>query len=94
MNNGSKEVLGSFGGYCDEDYNDLIRAAYLTTGDSRIDILRMAEKVLVDSACIVPLVYNQSFAFIHEDISDVEFDGLGNFVLKMAEQKDYEDYLD
>ena len=94
MDNGSKELLGSFGGYCDEDYNDLIRAAYLTTGSSRIDILRIAEKVLVDSACIVPLVYNQSFAFIHEDISDVEFDGLGNFVLKMAEQKDYEDYLD
>lgn len=85
---------GSFGGYVDAEYDKLIEAAYNTNnkGD-RSGKLHDAEARLVESACIIPLVFNQNFAFISRDLSKIEFDGFGNFVLTDTKQKNYRDYL-
>ncbi len=85
---------GSFGGYVDEEYNELIKSAYETSDKAtRNEILKEAEAKLVDSACIIPLVFNQSFAFVSKDISKLVTDGFGHFVLTDLKQKNYEDYL-
>ena len=89
------KAYGSFGGYADEAYDALIQAAYDETNQKkRSEILHDAEKYLVDSAAVVPLVFNQTFAFKHKDIKKVEFNGLGNVVLTDMKQKKYEQYLD
>ncbi|MBQ9071167.1 MAG: hypothetical protein IJY23_07480 [Clostridia bacterium] len=89
------KFYASFGGYNDETYNALIQSAYDETDKKeRSEILHEAEKYLVDSAAVIPLVFNQSFAFMHKDISKVDFDGLGNVVLTDMKQRKYEQYLD
>ena len=86
---------GSFGGYFDSDYDALIKAAYEENDTKkRNEILHSAEAMLVDSACVVPLVFNQNFAFTSKEISKVTYDGLGNIILVDMKQKDYEKYLD
>ena len=89
------KAYGNIAGYSDEAYNELIQKAYNETDlDDRNDILCEAEKKLVDSACIVPLVFNQTFTFQHKHISKVKFDGFGNVILTDMKQKKYEKYLD
>lgn len=85
---------GSFSRYSDAEYDKLISDAYAATGSARSALLHDAEEKLVDSACVVPLVFNQSFAFVSKDLSKLDFDGLGNFVFTNAKQKHYRDYLD
>ncbi len=85
---------GSFGGYFDAEYDALIKAAYEATDESdREAALRDAEKKLVESACIIPLVFNQNFAFVSRDISKLQVNGFGNFVLTELKQKNYRKYL-
>ena len=82
-------------GYNNNDYNTLIRRAYNETNiGERSEILHDAEKMLVDSACVIPLVFNQTFSFQHKHISNVDFDGFGNIILTDMKQKKYEKYLD
>ena len=52
-----------------------------------------AEKILLEEAPIIPIMYNQSFSFVSGDLSGVKFDGFGNFVFTKASQKNYEKYL-
>ena len=86
---------GSIGGYSDTEYDKLIDKAYSSTDeDERIAVLRDAEKLLVESACIVPLVYNQTFYFASKDISKVSFNGFGNYVATEMKQKHYRYYID
>ena len=85
---------GSFSRYSDAEYDKLIADAYAATGSTRSTLLHQAEEKLVDSACVIPLVFNQSFAFVNDDISKLSFDGLGNFVFNNVKQKNYRDYLD
>ncbi len=95
LGDGVDKTLASFGGYTSAEYDELIRRAYLAINDeTRNTVLHEAEKLLVDSACIVPLVFNQNFVFVNSDISEIEVNGLGNFVLNKMEQEDYEKYLD
>lgn len=87
-------AYGNIAGYSDEAYNELIKKAYNETDlEERNDILHAAEAKLVDSACIVPLVFNQTFTFQHKHISKVKFDGFGNVILTDMKQKKYEQYL-
>ena len=87
--------FGSFGGYSNVDYDALIKAAYeAETKEARSEALHEAEKLLVDSACIVPLVFNESFAFVSRDLSGISFDGYGNVVFTRVSQRDYEKYLE
>ena len=88
-------LYGSFGGYANAEYDALIEAAYNETdSEKRSEILHEAEEMLVNSACIVPIVFNESFAFVSDDLSKIKFDGFGNFVLVDTKQKNYRDYLD
>lgn len=87
-------MFGSFGGWASSEYDDLIEAAYGAADKSvRSRALHDAEKLLVSSACIVPVVYNQTFAFVSADLSGVVFNGFGNVVFTKVSQKNYEDYL-
>ncbi len=86
---------GSFGGYESSEYDALIDAAFKADSKAkRSEYLHDAEEMLVESACIIPLVFNQSFAFVGRDLSKVEFDGYGNFVFTDTKQKHYRDYLE
>ena len=86
--------FGSFGGYRSEEYDALIADAFAKEDeDERREVLYNAEAKLLEDAAIVPLVFNQNFAFVSEDISKVEVNGLGDFVLTGIKQKNYEDYL-
>ena len=86
---------GNFGGYVDAEYDKLIDDAFKAEDKSvRSDKLHLAEEKLVESACVIPLVFNQSFAFVSRDLSKIEFDGFGNFILTDTKQKRYRKYLD
>ena len=50
--------------------------------------------MLVESACIVPLVFNQNFAFVSKDLKGLSSNGFGFFTLSELNQKNYKDYLD
>jgi len=68
-------------GWVDFQYDYQINKAYKAVdNDERIEALREAEKILVDAAPIVPLVFNQNFSFSSADISGVRTDAFGNFV--------------
>ena len=84
----------TLGGWSSAAYDKLIEEAYETTDeDVKAEKLRQAEKLLVEEAPVIPVVFNQSFAFVSGELSDVEIDGFGNFVLTQAELKNYHNYL-
>lgn len=93
--NDKNVVYTNIAGYNSDEYNALIKKAYNEVVlEERSEILHEAEKMLVDSACIVPLVFNQTFTFEHKHISKVDFDGFGNIILTDMKQKKYRKYLD
>jgi oligopeptide transport system substrate-binding protein len=81
-------------GWSNETYDKYIMDAYKATdADVRAENLRKAEALLVSEAPIIPVVFNQSFAFVSKELKKVEVDGLGNIVLTEAKLKDYEKYI-
>lgn len=86
---------GALGGWSNKEYDKLIKEAYETTDEAvRAEKLRAAEKLLVEEAPVIPVVFNQSFAFVSNELKKVEFDGFGNFVFTGAKLKNYQDYLE
>ncbi len=82
-------------GWWSADFDSYMQLAFnASTEAERREALKNAEKILLDSAPIIPLLYNQSFSFLSEDIKGVRIDGFGNFVLTEASQRDYQQYLD
>ncbi len=82
-------------GWTNAEFDNYINLAYMAeTEAERADALKAAEKILIDSAPIAPIVYNHSFAFVSRDISKLTVDGLGNFVFTDVKQKNYRDYLE
>ena len=89
------ESRTNISGWSDMQYDSLINAAYKATDDAaRNEALRQAEKLLVDSAPIAPLVFNQNFSFSSADISGVTTDAFGNFVLDKMALANYKEYLE
>ena len=85
---------GVLGGWYSKDYDDLIREAYNADSDKvRREKLIAAEKLLIEEAPIIPVVFNQSFAFVSKELKKVDFDGFGNIVLKDAKLKNYKEYM-
>lgn len=81
-------------GWTNADYDNYVNVAYAAKTDAeRKAALKEAEKILLDSAPVVPVIYNQNFAFVSKDISKITVDGFGNFNLTHAKQKDYHKYL-
>ena len=81
-------------GWSSPDYDALMNAAFVATdSETRDGLLRSAEKLLLDSAPITPVYFNQSFTFSHADISGVTYDAAGNPVYTKMKLKDYGQYL-
>ena len=82
-------------GWWSAEYDVLMNAAYnAKTEEDRENAINKAEELLLESAPIIPVVYNTSFAFVNEDLKNVRVDGFGNFVLTKIRLKDYEKYLE
>ena len=97
--NGVDFVTGAYrtniSGWSDANYDYYINAAYKAEDEyERTEALRAAEKILVESAPIVPVVFNQNFSFASADISGVTTDIFGNFVYNKMALKNYQEYLD
>ena len=91
---GHEIAYTNIAGYSSEAYNALIKKAYNEVVlEKRSEILHEAEKMLVESACVIPLVFNQTFTFEHKHISGVDFDGFGNIIMTDMKQKKYKKYL-
>ncbi len=85
---------GVLGGWSSADYDKLIEEAYNAESDKvRREKLIAAEKLLIEEAPIIPIVFNQSFAFVSKEIKSVTFDGFGNIVLTEANFKNYKDFV-
>ncbi len=83
----------SVAGWSSAEYDQYINLAYKAEGEERIAALRSAEALLIESGVIVPVVYNQTFAFVSSELSSISVDGFGNYVLTKANQNNYEYYL-
>lgn len=85
----------SLSGWVSEEYDNYIKEAYETDDeDTRAEKLKAAEKLLIEEAPIIPVVFNQSFAFVSDELKKVEFDGFGNVVFTDAKLKNYQDYIE
>lgn len=81
-------------GWTNTDYDQYIALAYAAkTEEERAEALKAAEKILIDSAPVAPIIFNESFAFVSRDLSKLTVDGFGNFVFTDVKQKHYRDYL-
>lgn len=81
-------------GWTNAEFDSYINAAYIAkNSNERKEALANAEKLLLEEAPIIPIMYNQSFSFVSGDLSGVKFDGFGNFVFTKVSQKNYEKYL-
>ena len=83
----------SVSGWSSNEYDQYINLAYKSEGDARIAALIKAEELLVESGAVVPVVYNQTFAFVSSELSGLTVDGFGNFVFTKVSQKNYKYYL-
>ena len=81
-------------GWWSADYDHHLDTAYKAdSAKDKKEALKSAEEILLDSCAVIPVVYNQSFAFVSKDVSKVSYDAFGNFSLKKAVQKNYHKYL-
>ena len=81
----SRTVIG---GWSNEEYDKLIKEAYETTDASvKAEKLVAAEKLLIEEAPIIPVMFNQNFAFVSKELKKVDVDGHGNFILTKADLK-------
>ena len=87
-----RKVLG---GWSSEAYDKLIEEAY-KTNDKKVRAAKLieAEKLLIEEAHIVPVVFNQNFAFVSKELKKVKYDGLGNIFFTEAKLKNYKDYIE
>lgn len=80
-------------GWANQDYDTYLNRAFQSEGEERIEALKNAEELLLEESPIIPILYNESFAFVSDELSDISVDGFGNFVLTKVEQDNYQDYL-
>ena len=80
-------------GFTNAEYDALLEAAYRRSGTARENALADAEKLLMEQSPIVPIIYNQNFAFTHRHLKGVKADGLGNFSFTEASLRKYKKYL-
>ena len=82
-------------GWSNTEFDQYMTLAYMAKTDAeRADALKAAEKILIESAPVAPILYNESFAFVSRDLSKLRVDGLGNFVFTDVKQRNYRDYLE
>ena len=82
-------------GWWSFEYDTLMNNAYNTTDKNvRSESLHAAEKLLVESAPIVPILFNTNYAFVSSDLSGITNDVYGYFSFTRVNQKNYQDYLE
>ncbi len=83
----------SITGWTSTEYDALIKSAFEATDKkAREAALADAEKMLCEQLPILPVLYNQNFAFISKQVRDVSSDGFGFFNFTKAALKDYKQY--
>ncbi len=93
--NGTPVNRTSITGWTNSAYDKLIEGAYnAVTAEARTAALVSAERFILDSAVVIPVLYNQSYAFVSSELSGVAADGFGFFTFNNVAQKNYKDYLD
>ena len=82
-------------GWYDGEYDKLVATAFETSfGSGERELLTdVAESYLVNAMPACPLVFNQSFAFVGNKISKLEFDGLGNLIFTDVKLSGYKKYF-
>jgi ABC-type transport system substrate-binding protein len=91
LNNTSRKNIAS---WSNNKYNSYINAAFNARNEeARMNALAEAEKILLEEAPIVPVVFNQSFAFASSELTGITFDGFGNIILTKANLNNYHEYL-
>ena len=94
MNFDNGELRANISGWASDDFNYYVNNAFnARTASDRSVALRSAERILIDESPIIPIIFNQNFAFISGDLTSVAVDGFGHFVFNGAKQKNYQKYL-
>lgn len=81
-------------GFDKEEYNALIEKAYATVSASeRATILHDAEKMLMETMPVIPILFNQSATLTSKKLSNVDFNYYGAPVFSETKLKNYKKYL-
>ncbi len=93
FNAGTTVRRTSISGWTSDDYDALIKGAFEAEDASeREQLLADAEKMLCENMPVIPVLYNQNFAFISKKLRSVEADGFGYFNFTQASLKKYSEY--
>lgn len=88
------EVMGHRTGYNSEAYNAKIEEAFAAKDPAKkAELLREAEKMLMEDMPIIPIVFNQDAYLISKDLKKVESTYFATRSFKKAKLKDYQKYL-
>lgn len=88
------EIMGHRTGYNSEAYNAKIEEAFKAKdAKTKAQLLHEAEKILMEDAPIIPIVFNQDAYLISKDLSKVESTYFGTRIFTDAKLKDYQQYL-
>ncbi len=83
----------SISGWTSQDYDKLLKDAFQADDASaREQLLADAEKMLCEKMPVIPVLYNQNFAFVSKKLRHVETDGFGFFNFTKASLKNYSKY--
>lgn len=81
-------------GYNSEEYNTLINEAFAATGDAKVEKLVAAEKLLLEDAAIVPIVFNQSAVLVNDQLMNLSQSYYGHYIFTKSVLKDWSGYND
>ncbi len=85
------ELIPGATGYASAKYDELIdKALKEKDAGKRADLLKQAEKLLLEDAPIAPVYFMQSGSLIHEDLDKYEIDYAGNYDFTKLKDTSYE----
>ncbi len=91
---GQHSLRDNITGWSDAEYDYHVTAALKAKGTERAEHLKNAEAILCEESPVIPLVFNQNFALVSDELSGIVSDGFGNVVFTKAMQRNYRSYLD
>ena len=81
-------------GYHNATYVEKMNQAFATSdAATRANLLHEAEKILIDDATIIPIVFNQNATLTSKDFTDVKYSYYGTPIFTKAKLKDYLDKI-
>ena len=82
-------------GYENAEYDALLAEAYAETdADKKAELLHSAEKLLVDDAAVVPVIFNTNAYVVSKELSNVKTNYWGVQTFTKADLDDYVQYLE